>query len=527
MYIPNHKIKAAVVFVLAIGLGIGLPLLGRIQGRDIVASVTQPGQNPSESSTQQASPAQQGTLECSASPATVYVGDTVTWQIKTINIANPENLSFIWSGAVIGRGQIITWNYAKAGTYSAKVQFRDPELGSGEADCAVNVTEKSASGSNPGTGSDTTQGSTQGGTATSPTPAASSTDPAAAPDILSCKIINPTLYVTENKISIMRCTLKSPALVTARIVKGDYLPPSDPDPASIIKTLVFEKTIRDQIFSFNWNGIDSYDSPVADGPYTFVVSARETAEAKADISIHKLLVMVTPPVTTQEQTAGTQPPSTQEQTPVPDDTVQPDSSTDGNKTKTPEASKCPDVNYPTDIENHWATEAIRKAYDECIFRGYPDGTFRPEQTITRAEAVKAVLIAAGISPKLGCYDTDCGTPFQDLLVWQSQWLRAAWDLKIVRGITDKLFVPQRPITRGEAMVFIAKAFRIEPYKNCFTPNCGAGQPDNFFLDITDPVQGSYIRALWELGVIKGTGPNTIDPDRPITRAEIAALIMKM
>lgn len=507
MYIPDHKIKAAAVFVLAIGMGIGLPLLGRIQGKDIIASVTQPGENTSSQQTSGSSQNQQSpALECSASPATPYVGDTVTWQIKTTNIANLENLSFIWSGAVIGRGQIITWNYAKAGTYSAKVQYRDAELGSMEANCSVNVMEK---------------------TAQSPAQTPPSTDPAAATDILSCKIINPTLYVTDNNISIMRCTLKSPALVTARIVKGDYLPPNDPDPASIIKTLVFEKSVHEQTFSFNWNGIDSYDSPAADGPYTFVVSARQTAETIPDISIQKMQVLLSQPVTTQEQTAGTQASSTQEQTQVPDDTIQPESGQSGNETKTPEASKCPDVNYPTDIENHWAGESIRKAYDECIFRGYPDGTFKPEQTVTRAEAVKSVLIAAGISPKLGCYDTDCGTPFQDLVVWQSQWLRAAWDLKIVQGVTDKLFMPQRAITRGEAMVLIAKAFRIAPYKNCFTANCGAGQPDNFFLDITDPVQGSYIRALWDLGIIKGTGPNTVDPDRPVTRAEIAALITKM
>ncbi len=515
MYIPDHKIKAAVVFVLAIGMGIGLPLLGRIQGRDITASVTQPEQNASTQETSGSSQNQQSpALECNATPATPYVGDTVTWQIKTSNIANPENLSFIWSGAVIGRGQIITWNYAKAGTYSAKVQYRDSELGSMEANCSVNVMEKSA------------QDSTQGKT-TSTAPATLSTDPSSAPDILSCKIINPTLYITDNNISIMRCTLKTPALVTARIVKGDYLPPNDPDPASIIKTLVFEKSVHDQIFSFNWNGIDSYDSPAADGPYTFVVSARQTAETTPDISIQKMQVLLTQPATTQEKTAGTQTISTQEQSPVPDDTVTPESGQSGNETKTPEASKCPDVNYPTDIENHWARESIRKTYDDCIFRGYPDGTFRPEQTVTRAEAVKSVLIAAGIPPKLGCYDTDCGTPFQDLLVWQSQWLRAAWDLKIVQGVTDKLFMPQRAITRGEAMVLIAKTFRIAPHKNCFTANCGAGQPDNFFLDITDPVQGSYIRALWDLGIIKGTGPNTVDPDRPVTRAEIATLIMKI
>ena len=42
----------------------------------------------------------------------------------------------------------------------------------------------------------------------------------------------------------------------------------------------------------------------------------------------------------------------------------------------------------SDIEGHWAKESIEKVYAEGIVNGYPDGTFRPDESITRAEAVK-------------------------------------------------------------------------------------------------------------------------------------------
>lgn len=45
-----------------------------------------------------------------------------------------------------------------------------------------------------------------------------------------------------------------------------------------------------------------------------------------------------------------------------------------------------------DIKGHWAEDLIIKAYNEGWVKGYPDGTFRPDVMITRAEAI-ALLMA--------------------------------------------------------------------------------------------------------------------------------------
>ena len=44
----------------------------------------------------------------------------------------------------------------------------------------------------------------------------------------------------------------------------------------------------------------------------------------------------------------------------------------------------------TDISDHWAKEEINYLIEKGIVNGYPDGTFRPERNITRAEFYKLV-----------------------------------------------------------------------------------------------------------------------------------------
>ena len=54
--------------------------------------------------------------------------------------------------------------------------------------------------------------------------------------------------------------------------------------------------------------------------------------------------------------------------------------------------------YFTDISDHWARESINAAYEDGIVSGFPDNTFRPDQNITRAEAVAIVNRTVGRKP---------------------------------------------------------------------------------------------------------------------------------
>jgi hypothetical protein len=138
-----------------------------------------------------------------------------------------------------------------------------------------------------------------------------------------------------------------------------------------------------------------------------------------------------------------------------------------------------------------------------------------------------VMLAAGQPAKQGCYDADCGSPFQDLEMWQGPWVRAAWDLKMVNGIAPGRFGGNEFITRAETAVMLAKAFKVNPFPGCYTANCGAGYPNNFFNDVTQSWQGPYLRALWDKGVLQTLTPGRFYPDSPINRVQFLDMLYQV
>ncbi len=180
----------------------------------------------------------------------------------------------------------------------------------------------------------------------------------------------------------------------------------------------------------------------------------------------------------------------------------------------PGSSQCNNHVYPNDIDGHWAEIYIRRLYDLCVFEGYSDGSFRPDQSITRAELTKVALSAAGIQPNPGCYNTSCGSPFSDLDMWQGPWVRPAWDRRIVQG-WGSTFAPNQPITRAEATKIIMSAFGYSP----------TNVDKSFFNDVSGWSTG-WIETAHNMGIVSGIGNGNFDPDRPITRAEAAKILVK-
>jgi len=354
---------------------------------------------------------------------------------------------------------------------------------------------------------------------------------------MSCKISESELVLADKNPVRVDCYLSDDAFVSAWVVQGDYKPPQEPSPDSVTKTVLYN-TIKQKNKSFYifWNGINDYDANAEEGDYNFVISAKKLKTAPADYSIQKFKVIAERPPTTQEtsqsqQTQETSQPSANGSQPAgsaaasnpPAGSAQPQTPAAAPPAPAPEPSKCPGVNYPSDIAGHWAEEQIKKGFDACMFKGYADGTFHPDKPATRAEGLKMTLAAVGIPPKIGCYDSDCGTTFLDLDSWQGPWVRAAFDLKLIDG-ADK-FRPDDALSRAEAASLIAKVFKIPPHVGCYSANCGAGWPDNLFEDIVEYWQGPWIRALWDKGLIKGVAPNQFQPDRAITRAELSKIII--
>ncbi|MBW4470091.1 MAG: DUF3747 domain-containing protein [Stenomitos rutilans HA7619-LM2] len=105
----------------------------------------------------------------------------------------------------------------------------------------------------------------------------------------------------------------------------------------------------------------------------------------------------------------------------------------------------------------WGAEAIQTAYQKGFMSGYPDTTFKPNQQIPRLEAL--VSLASGL--KLSSTSTDSLSFYQDAAQipdWASGAIAAATDRRLVINYPRvKILNPTRPATRAEVAAFVYQA----------------------------------------------------------------------
>jgi hypothetical protein len=99
-----------------------------------------------------------------------------------------------------------------------------------------------------------------------------------------------------------------------------------------------------------------------------------------------------------------------------------------------------------DADEHWANFFIEKAKNQGIVNGYPDGQFRPDQAITRAEAVKIVVLCLNLAEENRQLSFSDLSPTQ----WAYHYIARAFSARLIDGYSDKTFRPAQPMTRAEA-----------------------------------------------------------------------------
>lgn len=105
----------------------------------------------------------------------------------------------------------------------------------------------------------------------------------------------------------------------------------------------------------------------------------------------------------------------------------------------------------TDIKGHWAEEAILALVDKGVINGYPDRTFKPGQEVTRAEFAKMLALAFGVQPKAQISFTDVKAEH-----WAADYISALAEKEVIEGYPDGTFRPHNKITRTEAITMVAR-----------------------------------------------------------------------
>ena len=105
-----------------------------------------------------------------------------------------------------------------------------------------------------------------------------------------------------------------------------------------------------------------------------------------------------------------------------------------------------------DIKGHWAESAITSWQDKGLIAGYEDRTFKPDKSVTRAEFASMVNKALGLTEKgtVPFTDVQSGSWYYDAI---SIAVKAGY----CSGYEDGTFKPNATITRAEAAVMISLA----------------------------------------------------------------------
>jgi rare lipoprotein A len=118
-----------------------------------------------------------------------------------------------------------------------------------------------------------------------------------------------------------------------------------------------------------------------------------------------------------------------------------------------EPGKCP---FPDLDQQAWYFPYICEAYQNGVISGYPDGTFKPDQTIIKVEALKMDLLQSGIS-----LQTDYTDNFDDISPddWFWDYARIADETSIIVSDREGNLNPAENMTRGEFSMLVYRTIR--------------------------------------------------------------------
>lgn len=182
--------------------------------------------------------------------------------------------------------------------------------------------------------------------------------------------------------------------------------------------------------------------------------------------------------------------------------------------------------FPDVAEDHWAAKQIQELHDRGIVVGYPDGTFQPDDNVTRAEYASMVIKA------LGQQDINVAQPvnFTDITpeFWAYDVIQKALYFDLIACESDEdTFRPDDSVSRAESITMAVNALTtqeisvdkavlaLQNYADV------ANVPESFLITAG---KASIINLLVTMPSADG---RKIEATRPATRAEISAILHRM
>ncbi len=168
----------------------------------------------------------------------------------------------------------------------------------------------------------------------------------------------------------------------------------------------------------------------------------------------------------------------------------------------------------TDTSGHWAEASINRWINSGFINGYPDGTFRPNNAISRAEFVTIANKAFGFTRSQGISFDDVKPGY-----WAYGEIQKGVAAGYIQGDSNGKFRPGSAVTRQEAAVMLSNLKR---YNN---DEAGAYN----YTDRGDMASWAVgaIGAVSRNGIMSGYPNGTFRPQQSLTRAEAVAALQKV
>ena len=172
----------------------------------------------------------------------------------------------------------------------------------------------------------------------------------------------------------------------------------------------------------------------------------------------------------------------------------------------------------TDVEGHWALDAIRTVYGVGLMKGTAADTFSPEGAVSRGMIVTILWRLEG-SPA-----PESAAPFTDVAAESYCADAAAWASAsgIAAGYGDGAFRPNAPVTREELAALL---YRYAGWKQA---DVTARGDLSIFADEASVGAWSRDAMAWACGTgfLTGTARNTLEPKSGATRARTAVILTR-
>ncbi|RJS60688.1 InlB B-repeat-containing protein [Bacillus sp. PK3_68] len=164
----------------------------------------------------------------------------------------------------------------------------------------------------------------------------------------------------------------------------------------------------------------------------------------------------------------------------------------------------------------------KKGEHELYIHGFKDGTFRPDETVTRAQTAAMLVrnLDKTYNGTSSYTDTKGSFAFKEI--------EMAREAGIIFGFKDGTFRPEQPITRAQMAAIASRWVDQMCKKETDSTLCHPTKPAINFKDVpADHWAAKAIGHASKIGIINGFSNGFFKPEQPITRAQIVIMLNRL